>query len=459
MDTAAEVSSPVTPKTVFTKAQLKGLIIPLIFEQLLSLLVGMADSMMVASVNEASVCAVSLVDAICSLMIAIFSAMAAGGAAVAGQYIGRKESDNARKACQHLLILLIVSSAALTFLMYVFKLWILRTIYGSIEPDVMAATQVYYGIVMASIPGIALYNGGAAMFRAMGKSRVTFWVSLLMNAINISGNAILIFGFNMDVAGVAIPTLVSRTVAAVVILTLLANPKRMLNITKLREFRLSKKMMQNIFYISIPSGVENGMFYFGRLALASMVSSMGTVSTTANSIANTLGNFHHFVGSGINLGLTQIIAQCAGGGDYEGAKYYLNKFTKIIYKAMTAINLLGIALLPLILMCYTKISSEARHLVIILFLIHGIASIIFWTPAFTFPVFLRATGDARITMIISVVSMWGIRVLFAYIFGIALGFGVIGVWCAHSVLDWIVRGFVFYRRIRSGKWVTKAIKS
>jgi hypothetical protein len=249
---------------MFTNRQLVALMWPLLLEQFLAITVGLADSLMVATVGDAAISAVSLVDSISNLMIYIFSAMATGGAAVAGQYIGQRQKEDACNAGQQLIALLGAVSVFFVALLYLFRTQILTVMFGHIEPDVMAATNTYYLYVMASIPGIALYNGGAALFRTMGHSDVSLKVSLLMNSINVIGNAVLIFGFGMDVAGVAIPTLVSRTVAAVVILSLLFNRDLMLHLSDIRGFRVDMRLMKNIFYIGVPSGVENGMFQLER---------------------------------------------------------------------------------------------------------------------------------------------------------------------------------------------------
>ena len=455
MDNQAPAAAGIR-KIEFSNRDLLMLIAPLVAEQFLAILVGLADSLMVATVGDAAISAVSLVDSISNLMIYIFSAMAAGGAAVAGQYIGRREQRSANDAGQHLVILLGATSLLFVALLYLFKTTVLTTVFGHIDADVMAATDKYYTIVMASIPGIALYNGGAAIFRTMERSDVSLKVSLLMNGINVSGNAILIFGFHMDVAGVAIPTLVSRTVAAIVILALLFNDSLPLHLSDIHKFELQPRMLRNILYISLPSGIENGMFHLGRLILFSLISTFGTASIVANAIGNTLGNFHCFAGQALNLGMTTVVSQCVGAGDYDGARYYLRKLFKAGYALMAAVNLSIIALLPLIMRIY-NVSDEGERLAVIVALIHGIASIFLWLPSFGFPTFLRAAGDARFTMFASMTTMWLCRVVFAYIFGKFMGFGVVGVWVAHSILDWTVRSIVFYSRYRSNRWTTKAI--
>ena len=462
MKETVQVNAPETipqnlPTIVFTNRQLFSLLAPLFLEQFLAIGVGLADSLMVATVGDAAISAVSLVDSISNLMIYIFSAMAAGGAAVAGQYIGRRERENASNAGQHLVLLVVGASLVITALLYLFKRPVLTLVFGQIEPEVMEAVDTYYSIVVASIPAIALYNGGAAIFRTMERSDVSLKVSLMMNALNVGGNALLIFGFGMGVEGVAIPTLVSRTVAAVVILTLLSNPALPLHLGNLRAFSFQPRLMRNILYIGIPSGMENGMFQLGRLALYSLISTFGTASIVANAIGNTLGNFHCFAGQSVALGTATVISQCVGAGEFDEARRYLRKLMKIAYGLMTASNLLQFALLPLIMRIY-NVSPEGERLAVIVTLIHGTAAILIWNPSFIFPAFLRSAGDARYTMLVSMASMWLCRVLFAYIFGKFLGFGVVGVWTAHALLDWSVRSILFYRRYRSGKWTEKGIE-
>ena len=443
--------------TRFSNRQLVDLIAPLLLEQFLAIGVGLADSLMVSHVGDAAISAVSLVDSISNLMIYMFSAMAAGGAAVAGQYIGRREADNANNAAQHLILLLGGVSLCITILLYLFRNAVLTVLFGHVEPDVMAATNKYYLIVMASIPAIALYNGGAAILRAMERSDISLYVSLLMNAVNITGNAVLIFGLGMDVSGAAIPTLLSRTLAAVVILSVLRNPKLPLRLSGLRAFAFRPRLMRNILYIGIPSGIENGMFQLGRLVLFSLISTFTTAAIVANAIGNTLGNFHLFAGQAVNLGLTTVISQCVGAGEYDEARAYMRKLVKVCYALLIVINLLILAFLPLIMRVY-DVSPEAERLAVRVTILHGVSSMVLWTPSFLVPSFLRAAGDARFTMIVSMCSMWLCRVLFAYIFGKFMGYGVEGVWFAHAILDWSVRSVIFFRRYQSGIWTRKAIR-
>lgn len=441
----------------FTNRQLVQLILPLLFEQLLNITVGLADSMMVSTIGEASISAVSLVDSISNLMIYIFAALATGGAAVAGQYLGQGKQKDACDAGQQLIFLLASVSLALTFLLYAFRTFLLTHLFGHIDHDVMAATRTYYTIVMASIPAIALYNGGTALLRTMSRSDATLLISMLMNAANVLGNYILIFHFHFDVAGVAIPTLISRILAAVIALVLLCNKKQVLYLSAPSKFRVNRHLMRNITYIGIPSSIENGSFQLGRLILFSLISTFGTASIVANAVGNTIGNFHCFAGQAVSLGLTPVISQCIGANHFDKARYYMHKLSSVTYALMGSINILLILAIPLILQIYDLDAQSARLAGAVMFL-HSSSAIILWVPAFMIPHFLRATGDAKYTMRVSMTTMWLIRVLLAYFLGKYMGYGVLGVWFAHSIADWSARSIIFFLRYRSGVWEKMAIK-
>ncbi|MBR5931049.1 MAG: MATE family efflux transporter [Lachnospiraceae bacterium] len=441
----------------YSNNDLIRMIWPLVLEQFLTIAVGLADSMMVAQVSDAAVSGVSLVDSISILMVYIFSAMGAGGIAVCGQYLGRANKDTSKRAGHHLIVMMFVLSAILTLLLYLFSNVILHNLFGKIDADVMAATKTYYMIVMASVPAIALYNAGAALFRAMGLTRITLRTSMLMNAINVAGNAIMIFGLKCGVEGVAIPTIISRWVAAILILGLLINKKYILNLRGFFPFKAEKLIMKNIISLGIPSGVENGMFQMGKIILYSFISTLGTASITANAIGGVVSGFHVIPGQAINLALAAVVSKCIGAGEFEKAKYYFRKLLlwAIIMTAIWA----GIILLstPLILRIY-DVSPEATQMARTVCMMHGISSIVLWNFAFVTPAFLRSTGDATFTMIVSTITMWVGRVLLGILIAKYLHLGIVGVWLAHTVIDWIVRTIFFLTRYKSDKWQTKAIK-
>lgn len=440
---------------LFSNRELANLIGPLVIEQLLAVFVGMADSIMVANVGEAAVSGVSLVDNIMILIINIFAALATGGAVVAGQYIGRKDEKSACKAATQLVWFVSLSAVAIMILVYLGKDIILNQVFGHITAEVKGHADIYLLIVTASIPFIALYNGGAAIFRAMGNSQVSMRVSLLMNAINVTGNAILVFGLRIGTAGVAIPTLISRMVAAIVITVLLCNQTRILHIERTLKFRFDGRMIRKILAIGVPNGLENSMFQLGKILVLSLVSTFGTYAIAANAVSNAIALFQILPGMAISLAITTVISQCVGANDYEQVHYYLKKLLAIIYVAMVGTVALIFLALPLILKAY-NLSDQTAAAATNIIHFHGISAMIIWPLSFALPAAYRAAGDAKACMYTSIVSMWIFRIGFSYLVGKYMGLGVFGVWVA-MVIDWVVRAICFVIRYFNGKWKHGAI--
>ena len=440
---------------LFSNRELANLIGPLVIEQLLAVFVGMADSIMVANVGEAAVSGVSLVDNIMILIINIFAALATGGAVVAGQYIGRKDEKSACKAATQLVWFVSLSAVAIMILVYFGKDIILNQVFGHITAEVKGHADIYLLIVTASIPFIALYNGGAAIFRAMGNSQVSMRVSLLMNAINVTGNAILVFGLRIGTAGVAIPTLISRMVAAIVITVLLCNQTRILHIERTLKFRFDGRMIRKILAIGVPNGLENSMFQLGKILVLSLVSTFGTYAIAANAVSNAIALFQILPGMAISLAITTVISQCVGANDYEQVHYYLKKLLAIIYVAMVGTVALIFLALPLILKAY-NLSDQTAAAATNIIHFHGVSAMIIWPLSFALPAAYRAAGDAKACMYTSIVSMWIFRIGFSYLVGKYMGLGVFGVWVA-MVIDWVVRAICFVIRYFNGKWKHGAI--
>jgi len=435
---------------IFTKKDLIHLIIPLMFEQLLAVAVGMADSIMVARVGESAVSAVSLVDSINILLINIFAALATGGAVVSGQYLGQKDSDKACKAGEQLVVFTTFISLVIMTLMYIGRNFIINVVFGHIEPDVAANANTYMLIVFASIPFIALYNSGAALFRSMGNSRITMKTSIIMNIINVAGNAILIFGLKMGVEGVAIPTLVSRAVAAIIIISLLRDENLKVHIGKPFRYKYDNKMVLRILRIGIPNGIENSMFQLGKILLLSVVAGFGTASITANAVGNAVASFGILPGVAIGLGLVTVVSQCVGARDYEQVRYYTILLLKYAYISMIILNIVIIFATPVILYIY-NLSSETAAMAKQVIIFHSINACLTWVPAFTLPNTLRASNDVRYTMIVGVGSMWITRIGFGILLSKYVKLGMFGVWVA-MIIDWIVRSIFFVARYKGHKW-------
>lgn len=436
---------------LFTNKDLKKLIIPLIIEQFLTVLVGMADTVMVSQTGEAAISAVSLVDTVNVLLINIFAALATGGAVVAGQFLGHKNRQEACSVANQLLLFATIASTAIMGLTVGFHNILLHRVFGKISSDVMSAARIYLLITALSIPFIAIYNAGAALFRAMGNSRITMIVTFIMNAVNVAGNAILIFGFHMGVAGVAIPTTVSRMIAAAVIVAMLFNEKRDITLKGHFKFKLDGKIIKKILYIGVPNGLENSTFQLGKIVVLSLVATFGTSAIAANAVGNTIAMFQIIPGMAIGMAMVSVTAQCVGAQDYDQVRYYNKKLLKIAYSAMILVNVIVIAILPFLIKLY-NLGTEAAGITRWIITFHAICACLIWPLSFSIPNTLRAANDVKFCLVLSVISMWAVRIAPSYILAGNLGLGVKGVWIA-MVMDWCVRAVFFAIHYKREKWI------
>jgi len=437
-------------KKLFTNGDLFKLFVPLIIEQFLEYLVGLADSIMVAYVGESAVSGVSLVDFVMALLISLFAALSTGGAVIAGQYMGKKQMEESREAVDQLVWFAGAFSIIIMVIVYFGKPLILHGLFGQITDEVRSNANIYLTITAVSIPFLALYNVGAAIFRTMGNSKLPMKVMLAMNIAHAVGNAILIYGFHFGTAGVAIPTLISRIAAAAIIITLALNKNQSIYINKSLKHKFNWSMIKRILSIGIPYGLENGLFYFGRIIVLSLVATFGTAAIAANAVSGTIVMFQVLPGMAIGLGLTVVISRCVGAGDYEQAKYYTKKIMGVVYAAHLVSCILVLALLPFIMDVY-GFSETATTLTTQNVWWHAGFMVVIWPLAYTLPVTFRASGDAKFPMIVGILSMFFCRIALAYLLGIYFNMGMFGTWVA-MFIDWIVKAIIFVYRYISGKW-------
>ena len=437
---------------LFSRDALIRLIVPLIIEQLLLMTVGMADTVMVTTAGEATVSGVSLVDNINTLIIQIFSALSTGGAVVVAQYLGRQETHSAKTAAKQLLYVMTGISAVLMILALIFRQHILSLIFGQVEPAVMDSALVYFLLTAAAYPFMGIYNAGAALFRAMGNSKVSMINSFIINVINILVNAILIFGFGMGAAGAGIGTLVSRIAAAVIIMVMLRHPGLTVQVDNIFHFEFNGSMIRRILFIGIPTGMENGMFQAGKLMVLNLITTFGTSAVAANAIANSISGVINVPGSAMGLAIITVIGRCIGAGDTRQAVHYTKLLVGCSYLSML---IMGSALFfsADFLATLFNLSPEAMAMASQVLKFCAIANMLFWPMAFTLPNSLRAAGDAVFTMVVSLTTMFVCRVALSYVFACSwgLGLGMLGVWLA-MFCDWIVRAVCFLWRYWRGSW-------
>lgn len=437
-------------KKLFTNQDLFRLFLPVIIEQFLEYLVGLADSIMVAHVGESAVSGVSLVDFVMALLISLFAALSTGGAVIAGQYMGRNQLEKSREAANQLVWFSGAVSVIIMVIIYLAKPLILNGLFGQITDEVRREATTYLMITGVSIPFLALYNAGAAIFRTMGNSRLPMNVMLAMNMAHAVGNAILIYGFHFGTEGVAIPTLLSRIAAAVIVITLALNKTHSIYLKKSLNHKFNWAILKKILDIGVPYGLENGLFYLGRIMVLSLVATFGTAAIAANAVSGTMVLFEVVPGMAVGLGLTVVISRCVGARDYEQAKYYTKKVLGMVYTANAISCALVLALLPSLLSIY-GLSETATSLTTKIVWYHGIFAVVIWPLAYTLPVTFRASGDAKFPMFIGVLSMFFCRIALAYLLSIYFNMGMFGTWIA-MFIDWFVKALLFVERYLGEQW-------
>lgn len=440
---------------MFSKKQLRALLIPLMIEQVLTSLMGTVDTMMVSTAGSAAISAVSLVDTINVLIIQIFTAIGAGGTIVCAQYMGRGNDQKANNAGSQLMLTTILISGVLTILFVVFRVSILKLIFGSVDTAVMDNARVYLLITALSFPFIALYTSAAALFRGEGNSALPMRISTVSNLINVGGNAVLIFGFHMGATGAALATLVSRVFSAAVIMYALRRPDHKIVVKGILKTRPDRACIGAIMRVGVPNGIENGMFHFGKLAIQSTISSLGTVALAGHAMAASVELLTSNAQTGVGYGLMTIVGQCMGAGRVDEARAYILKLTRyasIITLAMSII--FSLLIRPITVLA--AMESEAAELAIYMVYVIGAVKIFAWNWAYIPAYGMRAAGDVRFSMCAASIIMWVCRVLGIIVMVRVLHWGIMSAWYG-MFLDWTVKSIVFYIRFRSGKWTRYSV--
>jgi len=453
---SSPIDTPVVLRVDWSNKQLFSLFWPLIVEQLLVVMIGMVDMVMVSSVGEHAVSGISLVESINFLIITAFNAIATGGSVVASQYLGRKDEKNACCSARQLVYAGLFISLVMMVLTIITRGPILRFIYGNIADDVMHSADIYFLFIAISYPFLALYTAAAAMFRCQGNSKVPMRTVILLNVFNIAGNALFIYVFKLGVAGAAISTLIGRAAVALLLMHLLMKDKtRIINLHEITKIKIDWTMIRRILNIGIPSGLEASMFQVGKILVTRIFTVFGTAAIAANAVGATINSLAFMPGSGYGIGLLIIAGQCIGAGDYLAAKRFTKKIMILSYITYLFINInIFIFMHPII--SIFNLSQDAHDLCVTFLRVHCITSTLFWCPSFVLPNALKAAGDARYVMVVAVSTMWLVRVCSSFFMAYTIGLGPVAVYMAMGA-DFLFRGIFFAKRWFSNKWIENKV--
>jgi putative MATE family efflux protein len=416
---------------------------------------GAADTVMVSSVGEFAVSGVHVVDSINNLLVIAFMALATGGAVVVSQYIGRSDTKSAHLASKQLIYAVTAVSVLIMVISMLFRRSIIWLLYGTLEDTVMEAASLYFLITALSYPFLAVYNANAALFRAAGNSKVPMKIALLVNILNIGGNAFFIFGLHIGVAGAAFSTLISRLIAAVITCTLLMRTNDMLSLSGILKIKFVPAMIRKILNVGIPSGIESSMFMIGKLLTQKIFTTFGTAAIAGNAIASVINSFSFMPGNAYGIALLTLVGQSVGLGDYAAARKNTIKIMKVSYLTVFIMSSFTLIFMePLIGMF--NLSAQAHNFTKTFLSVHCISMIIGWSMSFVLPNALRASGDARYVMVVAAISMWTVRVSLSYLLSYTFKVGPLGVWIAMGS-DFISRGTCYYIRWVKGAWQKKKV--
>ena len=438
---------------LFSKRELLHIVVPLIITQTLAVAIGMEDSIMVSAAGEAAISGVALVDRINAMLVNMFSALSAGGSVVVAQMMGTGQIKKANNAVGQLIASVALAALAMTAVSLVLRSPLLHLVFGSVEADVMHNAGVYFFITAMAYPFLGVYGACQAVFNAMGKTRVPMLVSLVMNLVNIGGNALFIFGFDMGVSGAALGTLLARFVGAALLLFLLHDKRNTLYVENLLRVRFHMPTIRRICRIGIPNGIENSMFELGRLMTQSLISTFGTAQIAANAAAMSVTSLQYIPGGAMGAAIIIMVGRCIGAGEKEQAKKYTMRLVGITYAVIIALSAVICLFVEPIVGSY-HLTGESGELAKYLIIFHSVCVCTIWPMGFTLPNGFRAASDVKFTMSLSIFSMWVFRIGLSYLLNALFDLGIMCVWYA-MVVDWCVRATVYIIHYFRGSWLKK----
>ncbi len=436
---------------MFDNRKLAKLLIPLALDQLLNSFMGTVDTLCVSNLGSAAISAVSLVDSINILIVQAFFALASGGTVVCSHYLGCKEKKQAQEAARQLVFITFMLSLAITVLFVIFNGPLLHLIFGKVEQDVMSNARKYFFFTTLSYPFIALYDDGSCILRAQENSRLPMQISIISNIMNVIMNLVFVWIFHWGVAGTAISTLISRIFSMAVVMIKLRNPSFDVSLRHYFSIRPDWSKIKKILYIGVPSGIENSMFQFGKLAIQSTVSLMGTAAIAAQGMTNIIENLNGILAIGIGIGLMTVVGETLGAGHKEEAVYYIKKLC-IIAEVTMVLSCIFMYAITRPITIFGGMEPESAKLCIFMVTCITIVKPLIWDMAFIPAYGLRAAGDVKFSMTVSVLTMWLCRVTLATVLARVFHMGPMAVWIG-MFTDWGIRNIIFTIRFHSRKWL------
>lgn len=441
--------------------------LPVFVEQFFIVLMGVVSTMLVGNLGPAVVSAVGNIDVINNIMISIFSSLAIGGTILVAQFTGRQELVSARRASSQALMASAVLSLVMTLVIFAFQRPLVETLYSGAAAEVQSSSLIYLRIVLWSYPPLALTTTAFGVMRGNGNMRAPMLISIIMNLGNIVLSSVLIYGLSINlgfvrlawaglgVAGAGYGLTAARLLGFVLAIRMLAKSEIAFSLRPRDFWRIERSLLNGILLLGIPAGFEQLMFNGGKLIVQLFIVQIGTVALAANAISNSLAAMATMPAVAMSLALTTLVGQSIGRNDREGARRTLSfavPFSSVILLGMTLIILP--LLQPIVGLFTTDPSTRAETVRIMVFYL--IVQPLFWPTSFALASGFRGAGDVRYQLVVTMGSMWILRVGLGFLLTRVFEIGVIGIWIAMSC-DWVMRSLLFVHRLRSGRWLDRRL--
>lgn len=438
-------------KKLFDNKKLAALLIPLALDQLLNSFMGTVDTLVVSNLGSAAISAVSLVDSINVLIVQAFFALATGGTVVCSHYLGCDREGHAKEAARQLVFITFIMSLIIAAACLILNGPILALIFGDVEQAVMDNARKYFFFSAISYPFIALYDDGSSILRAQENSKLPMQISVIANILNVILNLLFVWVFHWGVSGSAAATMLARMFSMLAVIIKLRNQELKIFLRNYLSIRPDWGEIKKILRIGIPSGVENSMFQFGKLAIQSTVSLMGTAAIAAQGMTNIIENLNGIAAIGIGVGLMTVVGETLGAGRKEEAVYYIKKLC-IISEVAIIVSCLTLYALVRPITYFGGMETESAKMCIFMVTCITIVKPLVWVMAFIPAYGFRAAGDVKFTMTVSMLTMWFCRVSLVIVLARVFGMGPMAVWIG-MFTDWTVRSIIFTVRFKNRKWL------
>jgi Na+-driven multidrug efflux pump len=327
---------------------------------------------------------------------------------------------------------------------------IIHVLFGSGDALFQDYSVIFFRASAISYPFFALIQTGLGAMRGSGDTKTSVYFSTGVNLLNVLFNVLFLYVFRFGVVGISISLVASRVLVAAAMFFYMTHAHNDYPLRRGDFLTVNMPIQRSVMTVALPTGLEQVFFHGGRVLTQIFIVGFGTMSTAANAAAMPFSNFIQLLGGTMQMALVTIAGMCIGAGKVDEAKSYIKRVTLGSMGGNVIISLLFAAAMPLYL-GFFNLPQEAYDMAFWVCVANLIFTPFCWPPSFIIPSGLRAAGDANFTSVAALITMWLVRVVAGYVFGVVLGGGLQGVWYA-MFLEWAVRAVIFFIRLRGSKW-------